>query len=71
LSIETSDSLYNYFVYFIEKILPGQIPPFDYYKPLIKETILIKRKQELINELERNLLKEALENNILKTNKNK
>jgi len=71
LSIETSDSLYNYFVYFVDKILPGQIPPFDYYKPLIKETILIKRKQELINELERNLLKEALENNILKTNINK
>ncbi len=69
--IETSDTLYNYFVYFLDKIAPGEIPPFEYYLPRIKEIILIKRKQELISELEKSLLKEALENNTLKTNINK
>lgn len=66
--IETSDSLYKYFVYFPERIAPGEIPPFEYYLPRIKEIILIKRKQELISELEKSLLKEALEKNTLKKN---
>ncbi len=65
--IETNDSLYNYYVYFIDKVASGQVAPFDYYYPRIREIILSKRKQQLIADLEKNLLKEALESNSLKT----
>lgn len=66
--IETKDSLYNYFVYFSEKIAPNQIAPYEYYKPKIKEIILSKRKQSLLDNLKINLIKEAIENKDLKTN---
>jgi len=69
--IETSDTLYKYFVYFLDKVSAGNIPPFEYYQPRIKEIILSKRKQELISELEKTLIKEAIDNNTLKTNINK
>ncbi len=66
--IETSDSLFNYYVYFAQKIAPDALAPFEYYKPKIKEIILSKRKQALLSDLETNLIKEALEKNDLKTN---
>ena len=69
--IETSDSLYNYFVYFLDKVTPGKIPPFEFYQPRIKEIILSKRKQTLTDSLEKSLVEKALENNTLKTNINK
>lgn len=69
--IETKDSLYCYFVYFQDKIAPDSIAPFEYYKTRIKEIILSKRKQELMVNLNKNLLKEAREKNFLKTNFNK
>jgi len=69
--IETSDTLYKYFVYFLDKVSAGNIPPFEYYQPRIKEIILSKRKQELISDLEKTLIKEAIDNNTLKTNINK
>jgi hypothetical protein len=68
--IETQDSLYCYFVYFSDKIAPNNIAPYEFYQIRIKEIILSKRKQELMNELGKNLLQEALEKNILKTNFN-
>ena len=70
-AVEVKDSLYTYLVYFHEKILPDQIAPFEYYLPGIKQIILSKRKQELISTLEQNLIREALDNNHLKTNINK
>lgn len=66
--IETSDSLYNYFVYFAQKIAPNTVAPFEYHKPRIKEIILSKRKQALLAKLEESLIKEAIENNDLKFN---
>ncbi|MFA6334711.1 MAG: hypothetical protein WCX48_04035 [Bacteroidales bacterium] len=68
--IETKDSLYYYFVYFFDKISPEGTAPFEFYQTKIKEIILSKRKQELIANLEKNLIQEALEKNLLKTNFN-
>ena len=68
--IETKDSLYYYFVYFLDKIAPGNTAPYEFYKTRIKEIILSKRKQELMTTLGKNLLQEALEKNVLKTNFN-
>ena len=68
--MESSDSLYTYLVYFIEKVAPGEVPPFEYYLPRIKEIILSKRKQELIEKLKRDLILEAIENKTLQTNIN-
>ncbi len=68
--IETKDSLYQYLVFFLDKIAPDGTAPFEYYNSRIKEIILSKRKQQLIADLEKNLVQEALENNTLKTNFN-
>lgn len=48
-----------------EKVNPGEITPYDYNINFIKESILSKRKQDLIANLERNLLEDALNNNKL------
>ncbi|PKO97233.1 MAG: hypothetical protein CVU12_01740 [Bacteroidetes bacterium HGW-Bacteroidetes-7] len=68
--IEAQDSLYSYFAYFPQRIAPNGNPPFDYYLPRIKEIIISRRKQELIAGLEKDLIKEALENNKIKLNIN-
>jgi hypothetical protein len=68
--IETSDSLYNYYVYFAQKIAPDAPAPFEYHKPKIKEIILSKRKQALLAKLEEDLIKDALKHNDLKINFN-
>jgi hypothetical protein len=68
--IETKDSLYQYLVFFLDKIAPEGTAPYEYYNSRIKEIILSKRKQQLIADLEKNLVQEALENNTLKTNFN-
>lgn len=48
-----------------EKVKGGEITPYDYNINFIKESILSKRKQDLIANLERNLLEDALNNNKL------
>ena len=68
--IEVQDSLYTYFAYFPQKIAPDGKPPYEYYLPRIKEIIVSRRKQELIAKLEKDLIKEALENNRIKLNIN-
>ncbi len=65
--IEIGDSLYQYFAFFTEVITPDEIPPFEYYLPRIKEIIISKRKQNLILQLEKDLIREAQENNRIKT----
>lgn len=69
-NIEAQDSLYSYFAYFPQRIAPNGNPPFEYYLPRIKEIIISRRKQELIAGLEKDLIKEALENNKIKLNIN-
>lgn len=68
--IETKDSLYNYFAFFSERIKPDGTPPFEYYLPRIKEIIISKRKQSLISQLEKDLVREAHQKNKIKTNIN-
>ena len=68
--IEARDSLYNYFAFFSERIKPDGTPPFEYYLPRIKEIIISKRKQSLISQLEKDLVKEAHQKNKIKTNIN-
>lgn len=70
-AVEISDSSYTYLVYFNDKFLSGTIAPFEYYLPEIKEIILSKRKQQLVADLEKNLIREAIEQNHLKTNINR
>lgn len=70
-AVEISDSAYTYLVYFNDKFLAGTIAPFEYYLPEIKEIILSKRKQQLVADLEKNLIREAIEKSHLKTNINR
>lgn len=69
-NIEAQDSLYSYFAYFPQRIAPEGKPPFEYYLPRIKEIIISHRKQELIANLEKDLIKEALDKKKIKLNIN-
>lgn len=70
-AVEISDSTHTYLVYFNEKFISGTIAPFEYYLPEIKEIILSKRKQQLVADLEKNLIRDAIDKNHLKTNINR
>ena len=69
--IEVTDSQYNYMAFFPEVVTPNSIAPYEFYQLRIKEIIIGKRKQELIETLKRDLMKEALDHNILITTINK
>lgn len=69
-NIEAQDSLYSYFAYFPQRIAPEGKPPFEYYLPRIKEIIISHRKQELIANLEKDLIKEAMDKKKIKLNIN-
>lgn len=62
------DSLYWYFMRVNEYLLKGDIAPMQYVIPDIKQIILSKRKLDFINELENNLIREARNNQKIKTN---
>lgn len=53
-------------VFIISWVAPGEVSPFDYNKARIQETIISKRKQELLATLERDLLKDAISDKTLK-----
>jgi hypothetical protein len=57
---------YSNIVYAYERIDKGVITPLEYNEKRIKQTIISKRKQDLIMDLERNLLQDAIVNNKLK-----
>ncbi|MFA6676034.1 MAG: hypothetical protein WCS34_00390 [Bacteroidales bacterium] len=63
--IEKEDEGYDYLVYIFDRIAPKQISPFDYNIEKIKEIIISRRKHQLILDLERNLLNNAIDNNNL------
>lgn len=69
-NIDAQDSLYSYFAYFPQRIAPEGKPPFEYYLPRIKEIIISHRKQELIANLEKDLIKEAMDKKKIKLNIN-
>lgn len=63
--IELEKGSFLYLVRVYDRVKAGEITPYDFNVDLIKESILSKRKQELIANLERNLLEDALNNNKL------
>jgi hypothetical protein len=50
----------------LEYIKPGEVTPFEYNSEKIKEIIISRRKQELLLNLQRDILNDALDNNKLK-----
>lgn len=63
---ETSDSAYNYYVNIQEYMLIGKTAPLSYVENRIKAILLNKKRMEFIQQLERDLYQEALQNNIVK-----
>lgn len=53
-------------VQIMEKVVAGEVSPLEFNKSRIKETLISRRKQELLSTLERDLLEEAAGNNTLK-----
>lgn len=60
------DSLYTTMVQSLEFVAPGEVAPFEFYKDKIKEIIISKRKQDLEAALQRDILNDALNSNVLK-----
>ena len=56
----------NYLIFIEEKVDAGEVSPFEYNVARIRETILGKRKQELLSKLEQDLLEDAHINGTLK-----
>ena len=57
------DSLYNYYLYIDDLEKMGSPSPLDYVSLLIEKIIINKRKKDLINNIEFNLLQKAMINN--------
>lgn len=51
-----------YVVYLRSYVPAGEVAPFEYAMPFIKDIIISNRKQALVNTLEQDLLKQAIEN---------
>ncbi|NMB36632.1 MAG: hypothetical protein GX993_01145 [Bacteroidales bacterium] len=56
----------NFFIFIEKKVDAGEVSPFEYNVTRIRETILGKRKQELLTKLEQDLLEDAHINGTLK-----
>ena len=65
---ERDNKAYLLVVY--EKVSPNEVSPYEYNRNIIREAILSKRKQELILTMERDLLKNAINNRELIININ-
>lgn len=50
----------DYFIYLTEKTPVGHLAPYEYCKQSIKDAILIKRKQDLLSQLEQEILQEGI-----------
>ncbi|MEE2771521.1 MAG: peptidyl-prolyl cis-trans isomerase [Bacteroidota bacterium] len=61
--MQLSDSLNTYLVYVNDVLTRNDQAPLEYAKPTIREILLNKRKQNLIKELEKDITKDAIENN--------
>ncbi len=58
--IEHSDSADVYFVKIRSVLSPGQVSPYEYVKPTIKEVILNQRKLQLIKKFEKDITNDAI-----------
>ena len=66
LAIEYTDSVYTNVIQVLDYVGPGEVTPLEYNEDKIKEIIISRRKQELISNLQRDILNDALNNNKLK-----
>lgn len=66
LAIEYKDSVYTNVIQVLDYVGPGEVTPLEYNEEKIKEIIISRRKQELISNLQRDILNDALNNNKLK-----
>ena len=55
----------DYFIFLTEKIAAGSLAPYEYCRQSIKDAILIKRKQDILTQLEQDLLQDGIESNKL------
>lgn len=62
-TVIVKDSLYNYYIYVDDLEIMGSPSPLDYVSLLIEKIIINKRKKDLINNIEFNLLQKAMINN--------
>lgn len=65
-SIVREDGIYTLLAFIESRVGPNQVSPFEYNRERISESIISKRKQELLNTLERDLLIEAKDTKTLK-----
>jgi len=61
--IELEDNTYLYFLFIQDFKLKGTSSPLEYVSSLINKIIINKRKKELINNIERDLVEDAIINN--------
>lgn len=64
--VEVKDTVYTNILQVLDYIAPGEVTPFEYNSGKIKEIIISRRKQELLTNLQRDILQDALDNNKLK-----
>ncbi len=63
---EYKDTVYTNVLQILDYVAPGEVTPFEYNSEKIKEIIISRRKQELLSNLQRDILNDALNNNKLK-----
>ncbi len=61
---ELQDSLEVYLVVIVEVVLRNDLAPLDYVAPTLKQILINKRKLELMRQLDREIIKEGLRQNI-------
>ena len=64
--VEMADTVYTNLLQVLEYVEPGEVTPFEYNSEKIKEIIISRRKQELLSNLQRDILIDALNNNKIK-----
>lgn len=64
--VEVKDTVYTNILQVLDYVAPGELTPFEYNSEKIKEIIISRRKQELLTNLQRDILNDALNNNKLK-----
>ena len=61
--IEVKDSLGVYLMHINDVLLRNDTAPLEYVKPTIDQIVINRRKLEFINELKREITKDAIKNN--------
>ena len=64
--VDIKDTVYTTILQVLDYVSPGEVTPFEFNSEKIKEIIISRRKQELLVNLHRDILNDALNNNKLK-----